>query len=226
MRATIQTAGGQNDPFLSGTAVPGRERCLQLIREMEMPVHIVFHSIQVGRVAVAVTDLLIHFGAELNRNLVLTGAVLHDITKNRSFTTGERHDATGRDFLVDKGFPEVGCIVGQHVRIYPESDRPSVTEAEIVNFSDKRVLHDKVVSLKERMAYILERYGKTPAHCHRIREMWREAEIIERKIQKRIPDQLSPVLEAHLQEPLIPDIETEMQHLFHPESEVLRSIKN
>ncbi len=206
--------------------LPDQAMCLRLIRETEMLDNIVFHSIQVARVAMGLTDLLGYAGFPLNRNLVLTGAVLHDITKTRSITTKERHDSTGKKLLVEKGFPETGNIVGQHVRVDPHIDPSVVTESEIVNYADKRVVHDTVVPLDERMAYILERYGKTPAHCSRIKEMWREAETIEQKIWRRIPEEFLPVLEDCIKKPLQDDIETEMERLFQPESDILLLIKN
>ena len=43
---------------------------------------------------------------------------------------------------------------------YFAADRP--TEAEVVNYADKRVVHDKVATLNQRIAYILGRYGTEP----------------------------------------------------------------
>jgi hypothetical protein len=55
-------------------------------------------------------------------------------------------------------------------------------EAEILNYADKRVLHDEVVSLDRRRDYILERYGKLPEDQERIRWLWKKTLDLENKI--------------------------------------------
>ena len=72
----------------------------------------------------------------------------------------ENHARTGAQFLSDRGYPEVGHIVRQHVVLDEYFASEELTEAEIVNYADKRVLHDQVVSLKERKYYILEKTNK------------------------------------------------------------------
>jgi uncharacterized protein len=164
--------------------IPGKKECFALIHRMKMPEHIINHSIQVSRVALFLTDqLTIINRAALNRNLILSAALLHDITKARSFETGENHAQTGGQLLLDLEYPEVGDIIAQHVRlriyngfnVFPH-------EAEIVNYSDKRVLHDKIVSFSRRMEYIIERYGTIPEHRERISRLWNKSAELEKKI--------------------------------------------
>jgi putative nucleotidyltransferase with HDIG domain len=167
--------------------IPSKKECYQLIREMEMMEHIVAHSVQVCRVAMLLTDHLGACNLDLNRKLIQASALLHDITKTRSFNTGENHALTGEDHLSGLGYPEVGRIVGQHVRLnsYFASDTPD--EAEIVNYADKRVLHDAIVSLEERMDYILQRYGKEPEHRRRLQYIRDKSEEIEERIFRYVP---------------------------------------
>lgn len=173
--------------MLENMQIPSKEECYQLIFKMEMMDHIVAHSLQVCRLALFLAENLENRGVSLNKELIRASALLHDITKTRSFKTGERHDQTGRQLLSDLGYPEVGNIIGQHVYLnsYAVSDPPA--EPEIVNYSDKRVLHDKIVSLKERMDYIMERYGKDPEHRDRISLYCKETGILEHKLFKYLP---------------------------------------
>jgi putative nucleotidyltransferase with HDIG domain len=140
--------------------IPTKIECYRLMLQTRMLENIMAHSLQVCRVATWIGEQLKHRGTVIDLDLVQAGALLHDITKTRSIDTGEIHSKTGGEFLIDLGYPEVGDIVRQHVKldVYFESDQPS--EAEIVNYADKRVLHDKIVSLQQRMDYILERYGR------------------------------------------------------------------
>ena len=164
-----------------------KKKCLQLMCDMQMPEHIVAHSLQVCRVGVCLVDHLKLQGIQMDRQLVIAAALLHDITKTRSFTTRENHAQTGAQFLSDMGYPEVGHIIEQHVRLdsYAASDFP--TEAEIVNYADKRVLHDRIVTLKERMNYILEKYAKGPEYRERLLWLWNKTEELELRLFSYVP---------------------------------------
>jgi len=154
---------------------------------MSMLDHIVVHSFQVCRVAIFLADHMGPGPGSLSRNLVQAAALLHDITKTRSFTTRENHALTGAQFLSEMGYPEVGHIIEQHVRLdsYTPSDFP--TEAEIVNYADKRVLHDRIVTLKERMEYILEKYATGPEYRERLRWLWKKTEELELRLFSYVP---------------------------------------
>ena len=162
--------------------VPSKNECFELIRQMDMMDHIVAHSLTVCEVALTLADGLAEENAGLNRDLVQAGALLHDITKTRSFTTRENHAESGGALLVELGYPAVGSIVRQHVKLdaYPENGLFS--EAEIVNYADKRVLHDKVVPLDRRMRYIVERYCHGEADRRRVGWLWEKTRALEARI--------------------------------------------
>jgi len=159
---------------------------------MQMPLHIQAHSKIVCEVALVLADGLQEAGVPLNRELVRASALLHDITKPRSFETGENHAQTGGELLSGLGFHEVGEIVRQHVvldRWLPPDASPVVcleqngpNEAEVVNYADKRVLHDQVVSLNDRMSYILHRYARTAERRQLMIQFWERAERLEKRI--------------------------------------------
>ena len=55
-----------------------------------------------------------------------------------------------------------------HIRAIKEVCKSHYSEKEIVYYADKRVNHDKIVSLQERLAYILERYAKKKKNLHHL----------------------------------------------------------
>ncbi len=169
--------------------IPSQKQCRQLIHKMKMMDHIVDHSCQVCNVALFLTDHLIKKQLDLNRELIRAAAMLHDITKTRSFETGEDHALTGGQLLTKMGYPEVGNIIRQHVALDSNVNARPPGETEIVNYADKRVRHDKIVSLDERMEYILLRYGKLPEYRARIKKLWREATYLEKKMFDLLPFQ-------------------------------------
>jgi putative nucleotidyltransferase with HDIG domain len=154
---------------------------------MNMPDHIVAHCLQVSRVAAVITDLLAQQRIYLNRDLILASAMLHDITKSRSLMTGENHASTGAELMAELGYPEIGKIILQHVQLQNYSDNVAPQEEEIVNYSDKRVIHDSIASLEERCNYILERYGTVPIRRKLINQMFSEARVLEKRLFRLLP---------------------------------------
>ncbi len=162
--------------------IPTQEQCFLLMCEMKMMDHIVVHSMQVCRVATFLAQHLNSAPNRLNHDLIRAAALLHDITKTRSFKTEENHAVTGGQLLAEQGYPEVGDLVRQHVRldVYPEP--VTLGEAEIINYADKRVLHDRIVGLDKRLDYILEKYGKELELKERIRWLWGKTLVLEDEI--------------------------------------------
>jgi uncharacterized protein len=162
--------------------IPTLEQCYHLMCEMKMMDHIVVHSMQVYRVATFLAEHLNPRRKRLNHDLIRAAALLHDITKTRSFKTGENHALTGGQFLAEQGYPEIGELVRQHVRLDEYPRTVIIGAAEIINYADKRVLHDKIVGLDERLDYILEKYGKLPENKNRIHWLWGKTRSIEDEI--------------------------------------------
>lgn len=162
--------------------IPPQNECLQMLCTTDMPDHIQNHSRLVCRIGLVLADGLIAAGIPINRDLVMASALLHDITKPRSFETGENHAKTGGEYLSTLGFPEVGEIVRQHVVLDHYFDGTAPSEAEIVNYADKRVLHDRVVPLDDRMAYILQRYATTIERQVLLQELWNQTRLLEQRL--------------------------------------------
>jgi putative nucleotidyltransferase with HDIG domain len=179
---TSHTAIGPSDD-----PIPGPDQCHRLMQRMQMRSNIVDHSRQVCRVAEFLTDSLMAAGLPLNRRLATAGALLHDITKTRSLETGENHAATGGVYLAELGYRRVAEIVRQHVRLDRYADNGHPGEAEVVNYADKRVLHDTITDLKARMTYIQERYGTTRQHRDRIAVLWQTTLELEARLFARLP---------------------------------------
>ena len=180
--------------------IPSQDQCRRLIEKMEMMSHIIDHSRMVQRVAETLTRFLKQDNPHLNMDLILAGAILHDITKTRSITTGEKHAQTGGALLARIGYPEVGDIVRQHVALDQNFDgkidmdqKIPITEAALVNYADKRVLQDQVVPLEDRLGYIMERYGTSKRAVERIKVVWKDTVILEQVLFRNLeitPDEL------------------------------------
>lgn len=179
--------------------IPTETDCYRLMAGMAMLDNIAAHSIRVCQVAAVLAVGLETTGHGLDRNLVQAAALLHDITKTRSLSTSENHACTGADYLREQGYPEVGAIVGQHVKLADFNTKGEPSAAEVVNYADKRVMHDKVVSLDVRMADLMKRYNGSGQLGNRLDLMRRQAREIETKLfavlpfsEKQVIDHLDP----------------------------------
>jgi putative nucleotidyltransferase with HDIG domain len=179
--------------------IPSKTECFKLMCDMKMMDHIVLHSMQVCRVATYITDHLVDRHNHLNAKMIRSAALLHDITKTRSFDTGEDHALTGGQFLSDQGYPEVGDLVRQHVVLDEYNATKIPAEADILNYADKRVLHDEIVDLDRRLDYILERYAKKAEDRERITLLWEKTKQLENRIFSELPispEDLNRILNA------------------------------
>ena len=162
--------------------IPSEESCMDLLNRIETPEHIIAHSVQVWRVAQLVGEGLIQNGLNLNIDLLRAACLLHDIAKFPCIQSGKGyHDAVGREMLDREGLPAIGRIIAQHVVLRDEGE-DSIREEHVLNYSDKRVVHDKVVSLEERFVYLKETYGKYPQAIEALDAMKSQTRILEKKI--------------------------------------------
>lgn len=169
--------------------IPSVDECLRRMDDHGMMPNIRRHSFLVARVAVIMGQALNKRESQLNIPLIIAGALLHDIAKTRSLREGGDHVEMGRKIVLEMGYPDVAWIVGSHVDSGPEI-ADSIDEAAVVNYSDKRVQHDRLVPLKERLKDLVVRYGKTPEKSVRLEKMAKNIERLEKEIFSRIP--LSP----------------------------------
>jgi uncharacterized protein len=180
--------------------IPSKNDCFRLMCETQMLENIVAHSLQVCRVGMCLADHLKLQGIDLDGRLVQAAALLHDITKTRSFETEENHALTGGQLLSERGYVEVGNLVRQHVHLDQYFFQTGPGEVEIINYADKRVLHDRIVSLDERMDYILDRYGKNPELQQKIQMLLGKTKALEENIFSHLS--FSPNdLQRHLTSP-------------------------
>ena len=122
--------------------------------------HIINHSIEVTKVALFISTELNKKGQRLDLGLVEAASLLHDLTKTECLKTKEDHAATGAQLLKKMGYERVGEVVAEHIQLSVGKDSSSISEEEVVNYADKRVQHDQIVSLEERFSDLKDRYGK------------------------------------------------------------------
>lgn len=154
--------------------IPTIQQCHSLMEEYAMLDNIRAHSLMVARVAQLLLQGLAD-SPKTNANipsekLVLAGALLHDIAKTPCLNNSCDHARHGRDICLELGYPEVAEVVREHVILseffITRYSKGQFLAKELVYYADKRVRHDEVVSLEERLEYILEHYGNNNPKRH------------------------------------------------------------
>jgi putative nucleotidyltransferase with HDIG domain len=145
--------------------IPTREECLQMLKENNVPRNIIEHSKAVADIAVELGRKLKSHGEDINLQLLEAGALLHDICKHECIGRGHEaeiaHGDMGADFLRKKGLPEIAEMARTHMMGAVLTPRMLDTwEKKLVFYADKRVNHDKRVTIDERFDYIEKRYPK------------------------------------------------------------------
>ena len=163
--------------------IPSESECLALMDRYKMLPHIRNHSIMVTWVANLLAENLNKAGHNLSLETVTAGGLLHDIGKSLCINTNKDHARKGMEICLQHDFTTIAPIVGGHVIIEDYSADKRLDERTVVYYADKRVNHDKVVSLDDRLAYVLERYGGNDPILHKaIRKNY----VICREIEQRI----------------------------------------
>jgi len=166
-------------------------KCYDLLKKYNVPGHIIQHSETVCRVALFLSYELNKNGEKLDIQLINAAALLHDITKFEDLKTHKNHAKTGKILLENLGFSRIGEIVGEHINLQDKRGIKTISEAEIINYSDKRVMHTEVVTLPERFKDLRERYGlnkNTPneSTIKRINELELKIYELEKKIFSKL----------------------------------------
>jgi len=159
-------------------SLPTRRQCLELMDEFGVPLHIRKHSLAVAKLGVFLAKKLKEKGISVDVDLVDRACLLHDILRicdlkesgydryRQAITDKDRvkwrqlraryrnlcHEDAAFALLRD-AYPELALAVKRHryAALLDEKDKPVTWEEKIVYYADKRVMHDKIVPLKERL---------------------------------------------------------------------------
>lgn len=192
--------------------LPSKEEYFKLLDEFKVPGNVRKHNYQVNQGSMALAKELIKVGEEIDLELLDMASLFHDFlrvvdmkeldTEEYGYTASEEEiefwkqlreeyqgmhhgDATAK-FLQEK-YPELAKTVRRHkYHCLSTDDAPQTWEEKILNYVDKRVKHDELVSLKERFDDIEKRYPELKTNPESIKN---KGLIIE--LEKEIFDKLS-----------------------------------
>ena len=160
-------------------SLPTRKECLALLAEYHVPPHIVSHSRAVAKLAVFLAHRLNENGAAIDVTLLEGACLLHDLLRildfqqpdynrfERDLPAKEKekwqslrakykamtHEDAACDILKEK-YPALALAIKRHryMALLDEKNRPDTWEEKLLYYADKRVMHERIVPLKERLA--------------------------------------------------------------------------
>jgi uncharacterized protein len=168
--------------------IPTIDQCYELMERYGMLENIKAHSIMVEKVANIIAREIMKAGTDISMAMITAGALMHDIAKTPCLNTRNDHALMGSEICLFNHFDEIAGIVKEHVIIEGFNPQSEVNETEIIYYADKRINHDKLVSLEERLDYLLIRYAKGNK---RIEGLIEENFIQCRKVENKIFNLLS-----------------------------------
>ena len=165
----------------SGT-VPNEKDCVALWDFYKVPEHIRRHSELVAAYASFVGSALYERGVTIDMPALYAAGLLHDIAKMHCVEHGGSHAQVGAAWVVQKtGQHLIAQGVLFHVYWPWQISFESWPLPLVIEYADKRVMHDKIVNLDERFADLMERYGndqRAKANMHKMEYQARELERI------------------------------------------------
>jgi uncharacterized protein (TIGR00295 family) len=140
---------------------PTRDECLEILKKHNCPEHVIEHLLAVTELAIKIAERI----SGANRELVQTGAMLHDI--GRSKTHDINHALEGSKIVRDLGFgDEVVNIVESHIVAgilpddavslgLPRKDyTPQTLEARIVAHADNLFEGSRRVNIERTIEHL------------------------------------------------------------------------
>jgi molybdenum cofactor cytidylyltransferase len=168
--------------------IPSNAECEAILARLQVPDDIQRHCRQVARTGCELTARLNREGMTLDMDLIGAAALLHDVARSRPF-----HAKVGGRFLRRLGYGCVAQVVECHMD-YDFTAGAEPDEAAILYLADKLTSREHAVSLTERFASALTRYGEGHPAASGIRCRLETAQRIATAVERRIGCSLEEVL--------------------------------
>lgn len=176
-------------PYNEEWKVPTVGECFRLWQKYQMMPHIKAHCLMVARVALTLARRFVKAGYPLREDLVLASALLHDIAKSYTICFGGDHAILGCGWVMQEiKNPLIAQAVLAHVIWFFDEGEQAIeknpcTLANLISYSDKRVQHDKLVTLAGRFEDLIKRYGSTEEKRRLININYAQSQKIENAFQ-------------------------------------------
>lgn len=172
--------------YIAREDIPTAEECQALLEEFQVPPPVVAHSLAVAQLAGQLATRLSAAGVPLNGDLVIAGALLHDVGRGRP-----DHARVGARLLRGLGYGRVSEVVASHMEISLEGP---LDEAQIVYLADKMSQGTRRVTLAARQQDVRRRFAGRPEALAAALDRLGKAETIRGRIEAALGRPLEKVI--------------------------------
>jgi len=146
--------------------VPDDAQCARYWKEYAMLDNVAEHSRMVADVASCLARRAAEMGMDVDVPTVRASALLHDLAKTYCIRHGGNHSQLGGAWVAElTGNPVIASGVTHHVYWPFDLDLSRYFAPLAVLYADKRVNHNRLVSIEDRFKDLLVRYG-IPMNLH------------------------------------------------------------
>jgi len=131
--------------------IPTYDLCKKIQDYFELTDEVKTHSEKVTEIALHIYQILYDRGIFLNKNIIISASMLHDIAKGK-----KNHDKLGSQWILDMGYEEVSKIIAEHMNLSSVTDR--ITEKEVVYLADKLVEDNNLETIEQSFSRKEELY--------------------------------------------------------------------
>ncbi|XXJ19128.1 HD domain-containing protein [Desulfovibrio caledoniensis] len=140
--------------------VPNDAQCAGYWEAFSMLEHVTEHSRMVADVASCLAQRAAEMGLAVDVPTVRASALLHDLAKTYCIRHGGNHSQLGGAWVMElTGNPVIACGVTHHVYWPFALDLARYFTPLAVLYADKRVNHNRLVSIGDRFEDLIVRYG-------------------------------------------------------------------
>jgi putative nucleotidyltransferase with HDIG domain len=165
---------------------PDEDECAELLSIAGTPKRVARHMKTVADCAERLALALEASGTEIDRKLLRSACLLHDIAKGK-----KDHEAQGARWLRERGYSKVADLVASHkdlsvrpVKPAKTMKGPSVSEAEVLYLSDKITDGEVISTLKNRMLRMETRFAPGSEALAAAKRRIKQASDIQKKVEK------------------------------------------
>jgi CTP:molybdopterin cytidylyltransferase MocA/HD superfamily phosphohydrolase YqeK len=158
---------------------PDDDECLELTAIAGTPNKVIRHMNVVCESAMRITAALKDKGIKINRELLRSACLLHDIAKG-----DKEHEARGARWLRERGYARVAKLVASHKDLPAGTEKKVPSEAEILYLADKITDGEATAGLKHRMARLETRLAPGSDSLLSSRRRFKQAMEIQKRVEK------------------------------------------
>ncbi len=167
--------------------IPSRDECFLYWDQSAMLPQIQDHSLTVAAVSLQLAEMACYQGLSIDSRLVDAAALLHDLAKTYTIRHGGSHSQIGGAWVVRlTGNPAIAQAVIHHVHWPGEICFQNYLLPLIIIYADKRVKHDRIVSIEDRFHDLFQRYGINEQRKHSIHTSLQQTRLIESRLSREL----------------------------------------